>query len=306
MPPAAAAMPKMDFSPTSPNRSHEGGFPFYHEGIGGGCDYFSPPTGYWCSNASKKGQPWSVPVGATLSSRNFPNQPYSSARSAVVHAKHWRHWASRMHEVGDYSFDRKSGLGTFKFSTGGFQDGRGGGGSEVYVENVREELDVQGEWFYDEESHRLYLFHNATAGMHPAPGSLVAIASDAITLFNVTGSQATPVTDVQFKGVGFRDTAYTYMAPHGMPSGGDWALQRHAALIFEGTEDVLVDGCVFERLDGNAVIVSGYGRYATLTDNSFSWIGDTAIALWGRTTGDPLGVDGWDGSDGNQPRKQKR
>ena len=238
----------------------------------------------------------------TLTRSKFPNQPYKDPKDAIVHAKHWRKWASRMHEVGDYNFDIKKDIGAFKFSRGGFQDGRGGGGSGVYIESVHEELDVTGEWYYDAVSHKLYLYHNATSGQHPSPGSLVAIAAQATTLINITGTQDEPVKDIQINGIGLRDTAYTYMHPHGMPSGGDWALQRHAALILEGTQGVSVDGCVFERLDGNAIIVSGYGRNVTIIDNSFSWIGDTAIALWGRTKGDPLGVDGWDGRDGNQPR----
>ena len=48
------------------------------------------------------------------------------------------------------------------------------------------------------------------------------------------------------------------MDPHGVPSAGDWALDRVGAVFLQGTEGVQVDGCTFERLDGNAVMVSGY------------------------------------------------
>ena len=51
--------------------------------------------------------------------------------------------------------------------------------------------------------------------------------------------------------------ASTFMEPHGVPSGGDWALQRTAALFFEGTERVSVEACVLQRLDGNALMLSG-------------------------------------------------
>jgi hypothetical protein len=40
----------------------------------------------------------------------------------------------------------------------------------------------------------------------------------------------------------------TYLAPHGTPSGGDWAVHRGAALFFEGTKDILLDSCVFWNL----------------------------------------------------------
>ena len=39
------------------------------------------------------------------------------------------------------------------------------------------------------------------------------------------------------------------MEPHGVPSGGDWGLERLGALYFEGTEGLSVRGCQFERLD---------------------------------------------------------
>ena len=119
------------------------------------------------------------------------------------------------------------------------------------------------------------------------------------TLFSVMASQDMPAKNVNFKGIKFHDTAYTYMDPHGMPSGGDWALQRMGALFFEGTENVLVQECIFERLDGNAIMISGYNRNATIYKNEFLWIGDTAIAQWGYTSGSAAKGMGPDGTDGN-------
>lgn len=122
-------------------------------------------------------------------------------------------------------------------------------------------------------------------------------------MFNVTGTIAAPVTGIAFKGLGFRDAAYTYFLPHGMPSGGDWGLQRHAALFLQGTQNSLVTGCVFERLDGNAVMLSAYNRFATISGNEFAWNGDTCIASWGKTYGAPGGVEeGYDATAGDYPR----
>lgn len=87
------------------------------------------------------------------------------------------------------------------------------------------------------------------------------------------------------KGVTLRDTAYTYLDPHGMPSGGDWGLQRTAAVFLQRTEGVQIDGCTFVRLDGNAVMVSAYNRGLEITRNEFSWIGDNVVAQWGNAVG---------------------
>jgi hypothetical protein len=45
-----------------------------------------------------------------------------------------------------------------------------------------------------------------------------------------------------------------------VPSGGDWGLYRGGAIFIEGCEGCQVTHCLFERIDGNGVLVSGYNR----------------------------------------------
>ena len=73
------------------------------------------------------------------------------------------------------------------------------------------------------------------------------------------------------------------MDPHGVPSAGDWALDRVGAVFLQGTEGVRFDACSFERIDGNAVMVSGYNRHATITNSDFAFVGGNAVAAWGYT-----------------------
>jgi hypothetical protein len=63
----------------------------------------------------------------------------------------------------------------------------------------------------------------------------------------------------------------------------------------EGTEHCSVIGCNFSRLDSNALFLSGYNRFALVQRNNFEWLGQSAIASWGRTNYN-------DGTDGDQPR----
>jgi len=79
-------------------------------------------------------------------------------------------------------------------------------------------------------------------------------------------------------------------------------LERKGVIFLEGTEEVLIDSCVFERLDGNAIMLSGYNRNTTIQRNEFVWIGSTAIALWCNAKGTNVTGMGWDGTDGDQPR----
>ena len=121
-------------------------------------------------------------------------------------------------------------------------------------------------------------------------------------LLVANATQAAPIKGLSLRGLGFRDAAPTFMEPHGVPSGGDWGLERLGALFFEGTEDLTIAGCRFERLDGNGLMLSGYHRRASIVDSHWAWTGGTAIAAWGRT--DELsdgGIHGWDATPGNVP-----
>ena len=64
-----------------------------------------------------------------------------------------------------------------------------------------------------------------------------------------------------------------------------------------------VSNCSFTRLDGNAVLLSGFNRNATLDSNTFRWIGGTAMASWGGTDSiSDAGIHGFDATPGDFPR----
>ena len=171
---------------------------------------------------------------------------------------------------------------------------------------------TSGEWFFNETSRKLFYFFNSTS---PPTGNEKFVATKTKVLFNISGSQAQPVQDITIRGLEIRDTAYTYLGTdkadlHGMPSGGDWALQRSGAILLEGTENVHIVGCHLTRIDGNGIFLSNYNRNATIASNEMSWIGDGAIAAWG-STGHCLNANctrklkyavGPDARGGNQPR----
>jgi hypothetical protein len=77
-------------------------------------------------------------------------------------------------------------------------------------------------------------------------------------LFNATGSSAFPVSNLTIRGLEIRDTALTYYgadqaSKHGMPTGGDWTLERSGAVLLEGTEFSTISECLFERIDGESL-----------------------------------------------------
>ena len=59
------------------------------------------------------------------------------------------------------------------------------------------------------------------------------------------------------------------------------------AIHLEGTKGVTLESNLVTRVDGNAVMLSGYNRNTSIIKNEFVWIGDSVIASWGYTA--PLG-----------------
>jgi len=93
------------------------------------------------------------------------------------------------------------------------------------------------------------------------------------------------------------------MEPHGVPSGGDWSLERMGVLMLEGVEDASVEKIKMWRIGGNGIMLSKYAMRSHIVDSEFVWFGGTAIAAWGWT--DEIsdgGIHGIDGTGGDFPR----
>eukprot|EP01084_Bolivina_argentea_P237331 398878_1 len=161
------------------------------------------------------------------------------------------------------------------------------------------------EYFYNTSSNILYFYYNSTQKEAP-PNDLSLIATHTKVLFNISGSQKKAVTNITFEGLIFRDTSYSYLDPHGLPSGGDWGLQQQGVITLRGSENIIINSSLFTRIDGNCIFIAGYNRNITISNNDFEYIGDSVIALWGDTSSPDnnkaLPYGGPDGRNGNQPR----
>ena len=292
------------------NDTANGWFQHYMIGVNGLCSVYDPPVSYWCSENPSGGGAFAfrTPSGVTPKLGVLPNAPYKDVSGAIFNVWRPARWANWMFEVGAYNDTANN----FTFGFGGFQGARGSDdGGDFFVENVMEELDFPGEFFFDKRAKKLYLFHNGTGA---PPATATVVAPQLKVLVNASGTQWAPVRNVSLEGIQYTATSFTYMEPHGVPSAGDWALERFAAIYLYGTEGATITNCTFTRLDGNAIMLSGYNRNATIGESDFEFIGGNAIASWGftnETATDPArpGVPlthfpqaGVDGTDGEHPR----
>ena len=126
------------------------------------------------------------------------------------------------------------------------------------------------------------------------------------------GESGDHARDITIRGLKLTGAALSYLSPHGLPSdgGGDWALSRSGAVQVEGAENTLVEGCLFERIDGNGVMISGYNRNTSIVDNEFHLVGENGVVSWGYTADFPDAKravpipkgQGPDATDGNHPQ----
>mmetsp|Transcript_13516 Transcript_13516/g.34497 ORF Transcript_13516/g.34497 Transcript_13516/m.34497 type:complete len:957 (-) Transcript_13516:26-2896(-) len=260
----------------------------FHIGVGGHCagGAVEPPAGYWCADKPPRGIMTHKAPAGMVAPNTLPHfNDYTDPVGAVVHAwrgdGRWYTWQFLVEE-----WDKAERTLNFSQTVGGHQGGEGShSGAEWYIENVKEECDWPSEFFYDAAEGMLYYSFNGT----DPTGEEEWVVTQQRVLVNISSEYAfedpsyEPVLNITLRGLSFRDTRHVFLDPHGLPSGGDWAIARSGAVLMEGTALCSIEDCVFSRLDGNGVFLSGFNQYTVIDSNEFEWIGGTAIASWGHT-----------------------
>eukprot|EP01084_Bolivina_argentea_P221547 375200_1 len=306
------------------NTSVDNDFLLYTLGIGGeSCFNFQPNGAYWCApNGAVEGGGavvYTIGTGLIFNNTNLSliNTPYEySPTDAIINV--WRpdHWSTWMFNISQYEYFANNQTGKIIYDYGGFQGARGcddpwgtnyGCGAEFFIENVMDEIDYPNEWFFNRTTRMLYYYLNESENQNINDISFEA--TNLKVLFNYTGNETHPVTNNIINGITFRDTGLSYFEPHGIPSGGDWALQKIGALILYGCENFTISNNLFTRLDGIGISINRYNRYHKIVFNECVWNGETFLALWGDTNGVefediyPYTTMGYDGfSNKVQPR----
>lgn len=261
-------------------------FPQFRVGTGGPVSMFDPPVSYWGVKAPTAGNMYEVPSGLQYPADvGFVNRTWSNPTTGVVHAFQCGHWGNWQFQLSGRDSTRRELL----FAYGGWQEARGCiSGAEWYVENIFEELDAPGEWFYNETEQRLYLYPNGTL---PTEG-IGTVLDSAV---QVMGSLQSPVIDVRITNITFAHTATTFLRQYEVPSGGDWSVYRGGAVFAEGVKGFTIMNCLFDAPGGNALFISEYARAVVIDSNEIVWSGDSGIVAIGE-------AELIDGTSGNQPR----
>jgi hypothetical protein len=201
---------------------------------------------------------------------------YADPVGLIVHGYDGRGWGSLHYEIVEKAPD-----GRYKFDG---TDPRVATASRAplspdqrWVENVREELDAPGEWYFDRRRSVLHFVPPAGAN----PRSMVFEAVTLRHLIEIRGTPAAPVRYLTLRGLLFRAAGQTVMETAFMPSGGDWLIYRGGAVVIEGAEDCAVRDSVFDGVGGNAIFVRDYNRRIEITGCEFTHTGASAVLFDG-------------------------
>ena len=103
------------------------------------------------------------------------------------------------------------------------------------VENVFEELDGPGEWYFDASIRQLYYWPPEDIDIETAKFEGVILKN----LIEIKGNLENPVKDITIKGIKFEYAQRTIMEPYEPLLRSDWTIYRGGALYLEGTENCL-------------------------------------------------------------------
>lgn len=212
----------------------------------------------------------------------------SAQATSPERVKKWKHpeggylHAMHQHDWGDFHYritgKNKKGELTLE---GGWQNNRRMGihSDNRMIENVFEELDVPGEWYWDRADNFLYYYPISDENVDD-----VTFESPQLKhLVEFRGSEKNPVSNITIEGLVFTQTVRTFMEHYESLLRSDWTIYRGAAILLEGTENCFIRNCDLYNLGGNAIFFSNYNRYSGVSNSHIMNIGASAICFVGDT-----------------------
>ncbi|MFD0618448.1 OmpL47-type beta-barrel domain-containing protein [Paenibacillus sp. GCM10027629] len=146
------------------------------------------------------------------------------------------------------------------------------------VENIFEELDAPGEWFYDSKGGKLYF--NPPTGTDLNKANIEIAVLD--ELLRITGTATDKVKHLTFSNFTFTETHRTlFNKPYAGLMRGDWSVARTGTVFVQDAENISIQNSVFDQVGGNAIFVNGYNRNHQISNNEFSGSGATDVQIVG-------------------------
>lgn len=193
---------------------------------------------------------------------------WENPTGGYIHAMHSSMWGD-MH----YKITGKDESGHLMYE-GGWQNNRPMGmhGKYRYVENIFEELNTPGEYYYDANTRRLYVC--------PYDGVL---GDSAEVITNSSLIQIINSENVTIRGIAFAKTSRTFMQTKEPLLRSDWRIYRGGAVYYKNAANCLLEDCEFSDIGSNAIFVDGNCNNINIRGCKIAQIGASGVCFVGRS-----------------------
>lgn len=198
---------------------------------------------------------------------------WADPSGGFVHAMHTGLW-------GGFSFEIKGKQPDGSLDMmGGWQNNRPSPMHNQFrmVENIFEELDTVGEWFFNQKNRVLYYKPGPATDMNKAVVEIPQLES----LIKIQGEAKQPVSHVIIQNITLSHTLRTFMKTREPLLRSDWAFYRGAAIGFENTMHCRLVNCRISNLGGNAVVFNNKNNGSSVDSSHIYNIGANAISFVG-------------------------
>lgn len=193
---------------------------------------------------------------------------WRNPKGGFLHAMHVCDWGD-FH----YRITGKDNKGNLQLE-GGWQNNRQIGLSDDnrMVENIFEELDAPGEWYFDKDTSTLFYYPMPDEDL----SQVVFEVPCTKHLIELKGC-----SNITIEGLELTQTERTFMEPYEPLLRSDWTIYRGGAILLENTENCVISNCHLHNLGGNGVFFSNYNRNSAVRSSHLSDIGASAILFVG-------------------------
>jgi hypothetical protein len=195
---------------------------------------------------------------------------WKNPSTGYVRALHDFEWGGN-----DFFIDGKNDDGSIILRwVGDNNRGKGCHAEKMMVENIFEELDAPGEWFYDKENGHLYII--------PMPGDdiLSAKIEGAVCgeIFKISDCE-----NVSFSGITFRGTKrMLFCSEYEKITRSDWSVARNGAIRIGSCKNVSVSDCIFSEVGGNCIFIDGKNSDISVVHCDFTDCGASGVCVFGK------------------------